>query len=77
MVAPAAGERDLAGMAAQVLVAPREDGVQLVVGLEQRHEHGCLRLVGGQLRRGRRGRGGERSAQLVAQVAHAPPPPVR
>ena len=40
VVAPAAGERDLARVAAQVVPAAREDGVQPAVALEHGNQHG-------------------------------------
>ena len=62
VVAPAARERDLAGVAAQVVAAAGEDGVQAAVVLEDRHEHGGVAAavhVHGQRLLGRDQDGGE------------------
>ena len=71
VVAAAARERDLAGVAAQVLPALREDRVQLVVAHVERDEHGRLRLASETRRSRLSGSRREALAQLLADRRHA------
>src|SRR5690606_17172252 len=73
VLAPA-GERDLAGVAAQVVAPAREDRVQAPVGAVQRHEHGrvdaAVDVQGGRLG-GVEQAGGELCGEVAQAVSSA------
>ncbi len=70
MILAAAGERDLAGVAAQVRAALGEHGHELAIALIERHEHRGVRLAGGI--HGRGGLGREQQLRKPGGVGHRP-----